>query len=139
MRRGSTEEKALQLKSQYIGDTDPDRIAEYVQKRGDAVDGAVAMVDREWAIPGPEREAETVTQPSPEPDGAGGPLANGWEADGWEAPEAGLEPATRSVSQPGAPTSDGAVETTTGPDVPPIERPTSDKAPPKPSPPKRHS
>ena len=36
-----------------------------------------------------------------------------------EAPEAGLEPATRSLSAPGEPTSNGAVEATTGPEVPP--------------------
>jgi len=38
------------------------------------------------------------------------------------------------VSQPGEPTSDGAAEPTTGPDVPPVERPTSEKSPAKPSP-----
>ncbi len=50
---------------QYIGDRDPDRIAEYVQEREDALDGVVAMLDRAWAVPTPEREPETV-------NGAGG-------------------------------------------------------------------
>jgi hypothetical protein len=31
---------------QYIGDRDPDQIAEYVQECEDALDGAVAMLDR---------------------------------------------------------------------------------------------
>src|SRR5690349_17042506 len=57
----------------------------------------------------------------------------------WAAPEAGLEPATRSLSQPGASTSGGAAEATTGPDVPPVERQTSEKSPPKPSPRKRRA
>jgi len=50
---------------QFIGDRDPDRIAEYVQEREDALDGVVAMLDRAWAVPTPEREPETV-------NGAGG-------------------------------------------------------------------
>ena len=51
-----------------------------------------------------------------------------------KAPEAGLEPATRSLSEPGAPTSDRAAAATTGAEAPPVERPTSKKSPPKPSP-----
>jgi hypothetical protein len=42
-----------------------DRIAEHVQQREDALAGAVAMLDRAWAVPTPEREPETVTKPSP--------------------------------------------------------------------------
>ncbi len=50
---------------QYIGDRDPDRIAEYVQEREDALDGAVAMLDRAWAVPTPEGEPENVTKRHP--------------------------------------------------------------------------
>ena len=53
---------------QYIGDRDPDRIAEYVQEREDALDAAVTMLDRAWAVPTPEREPETVTKLSPAPE-----------------------------------------------------------------------
>ena len=51
-----------------------------------------------------------------------------------EAPEAGLEPATRSLSEPGVPTADRANEAKTAAESPPVERPTSKKSPPKPSP-----
>jgi len=80
---------------QYIGDRDPDRIAEYVQEREDALEGAVAMLDRAWAVPTPEREPETVTKPSPAPASENCASESDWGAEGWEAPEAGLEPATR--------------------------------------------
>jgi len=50
------------------------------------------------------------------------------------APEEGLEPPTRSLSEPGAPTADRATELKTGAESPPVERPTSKKSPPKPSP-----
>src|SRR2546425_234291 len=53
---------------------------------------------------------------------------------GREAPEAGLEPATRSLSEPGAPTSDSATEAKTGAESPPVERPRGEKSVPKPSP-----
>jgi len=53
---------------QYIGDRDPDRIAEYVQEREDALDAAVTMLDRAWAVPTPEREPETVTKLPPAPE-----------------------------------------------------------------------
>jgi hypothetical protein len=45
-----------------------DRIAEYLQEREDALAGAVAMLDRAWAVPTPEREPETVIKPSPAPE-----------------------------------------------------------------------
>ena len=83
---------------QYIGDRDPDRIAEYVQEREDGLDGAVAMLDRAWALPTPEREPETVTKPSPAAEGPNGRSESDWGAEGWEAPEAGLEPATRRLT-----------------------------------------
>ena len=38
-----------------------------MQEREDALEGAVAMLDRAWAVPTPEREPETVTKPSPAP------------------------------------------------------------------------
>ncbi len=119
---------------QYIGDRDPDRIAEYVQEREDALEGAVAMLDRAWAVPTPEREPETVTKPSPAPEGENGASESDWGAESWEAPEAGLEPATRSLSEPGAPTADRAPEAKTGAESPPVERPTSKESRPKPSP-----
>src|SRR2546425_9990396 len=53
---------------------------------------------------------------------------------GGGAPEAGLEPAPRSLNEPGAPASERTADAPTGPDVPPVERPTSEKSPPKPSP-----
>jgi hypothetical protein len=37
-----------------------DRIAEYVQEREDALEGAVAMLDRACAVFTPEREPETA-------------------------------------------------------------------------------
>jgi hypothetical protein len=83
---------------QYIGDRDPDRIAEYVQEREDALEGAVAMLDRAWAVPTPEREPETVTKPSPAPEGENWAPESHWSAEGWKAPEAGLEPATRRLT-----------------------------------------
>jgi len=55
------------------------------------------------------------------------------------APEEGLEPPTRSLSEPGAPPADGATEGKNGAESPPVERPTSKKSPPKPSPRKRRS
>ncbi len=39
-----------------------------------------------------------------------------------EAPEAGLEPATRSVREPGEPTSDGAVDAKTGAESLPVDQ-----------------
>jgi len=42
---------------------DPDRIAEYVQEREDALEGAVAMLDRAWAVPTPKGNPK----PSPAP------------------------------------------------------------------------
>jgi len=39
---------------------------EHDDMREDALDGVVAMLDRAWAVPTPEREPETVTS-------AGGP------------------------------------------------------------------
>ena len=51
-----------------------------------------------------------------------------------KAPEAGLEPATRSLSEPGAPTADSATEAKTGAESPPVARPRGDKSVPKPSP-----
>jgi len=80
---------------QYIGDIDPDRIAEYVQEREDALDGAVALLDLAWAELGPEGKPETVTRPSPAPADEGGAAGSDWESGTWEAPEVGLEPATR--------------------------------------------
>src|SRR3989449_6897500 len=71
-------------------------------------------------------EPETVTKRSPAPEGENWASESDWGAEGWEAPEAGLEPVTRSLSQPGEPPSDGAVEATAGPEVPPVERPTSE-------------
>src|SRR2546425_8726012 len=47
---------------------------------------------------------------------------------GGGAPEAGLEPATRSLSEPGAPASERTADAPTGPDVPPVERPTGEKS-----------
>lgn len=41
------------LAIQYIGDRDPDRIAEYVQERTDSLDGAADMLDKEWTQRGP--------------------------------------------------------------------------------------
>jgi integrase len=67
---------------QYIGDRDPDRIAEYVQEREDALDGAVTMLDRAWAVPTPEREPETVTKPSPAPEGENWASESDWGAEG---------------------------------------------------------
>ncbi len=61
-----------------------------------ALDGAVAMLDRAWAVPTPEREPETVTKPAPE--GENRASESDWGAEGWEAPEAGLEPATRRLT-----------------------------------------
>src|SRR5206468_12374215 len=84
--------------TQYIGDRDPDRIAEYVQEREDALDGAVAMLDRAWAVPTPEGEPETVTKPSPTPEGENWASESDWGAESGEAPEAGLEPATRRLT-----------------------------------------
>src|SRR5437899_1747709 len=81
-----------------IGDRDPDRIAEYVQEREDALDGAVAMLDRAWAVPTPEGEPETVTKPSPAPEGENWASESDRGAESWEAPEAGLEPATRRLT-----------------------------------------
>jgi hypothetical protein len=75
-----------------------DRIAEYVQEREDALDGAVAMLDRAWAVPTPEREPETVTKPSPAPESENWASESDWSAEGWAAPEAGLEPATRRLT-----------------------------------------
>jgi len=43
-----------------------------VQEREGALDGAVAMLDRAWVVPTPEREPETVTKPSPTPEGENG-------------------------------------------------------------------
>src|SRR5437762_11324991 len=57
-----------------------------------------------------------------------------WDRWVYGAPEAGLEPATRCFSEQGEPTSDGAAEATTGPEVPPVERPRREKSAPKPSP-----
>src|SRR6266566_10111608 len=103
---------------------EPDElIAEYVQEREDALDGAVAMLDRAWAVPTPEREPETVTKPSPAPEGENWASESDWGTEGWEAPEAGLEPATRSLSEPGAPPADSATEARTGAESPPVERP----------------
>jgi hypothetical protein len=65
---------------QYIGDRDPDRIAEYVQECEDALDGAVAMLDRAWALP-PESKPEPVTRPLPAPGGGDEPPASDWESD----------------------------------------------------------
>jgi len=56
-----------------------------------------------------------------------------------EAPEAGLEPATRSLSEPGAPPADRATEGKTGAESPPVERPSGEKSAPKPSPRKQRS
>ena len=56
------------------------------------------MLDRAWAVPTPEREPETVTKPSPAPEGPNGPSESDWGAESWEAPEAGLEPATRRLT-----------------------------------------
>ena len=81
-----------------IGDRDPDRIPEYVQEREDALDGAVAMLDRAWAVPTPEGEPETVTKPSPAPEGENWASESDRGAESWEAPEAGLEPATRRLT-----------------------------------------
>ena len=83
---------------QYIGDTDPDRIAEYVQEREDALDGAVALLDLAWAERGPEKKPETVTRPSPAPADDCRASGSDWEPETWEAPEAGLEPATRRLT-----------------------------------------
>ena len=83
---------------QYIGDTDPDRIAEYVQEREDALDGAVALLDRAWAESRPEKEPETVTRPSLAPPDEKAAFESGWESETWGAPEAGLEPATRRLT-----------------------------------------
>jgi hypothetical protein len=52
----------------------------------------------------------------------------------YRTPEEGLEPPTRSLSEPGAPTADRATAATTGAEVPPVERPRGDKSTPKPSP-----
>ncbi len=83
---------------QYIGDTDADRIPEYVQRRDDTLADAVDMLDRTWAVPTPETKPETVTRPSPAPVAGDGPSGSDWESEGWEAPEAGLEPATRRLT-----------------------------------------
>jgi len=58
-----------------------DRIAEYVQEREDALDGAVEMLDRAWAVPTPEREPETVTKPSPAPEGETWASETDWGAE----------------------------------------------------------
>ena len=55
------------------------------------------------------------------------------------APEEGLEPPTRSLSEPGAPTSDSATEAKTGAESPRVERPRGEKSAPKPSPRKQRS
>ncbi len=68
---------------QFIGDRDPDRIAEYVQDRSDALEGAAALLDRAWTEP--------VTKPSPR-------RRAGLQVVVGEAPEAGLEPATRRLT-----------------------------------------
>jgi len=39
------------------------------EEREDALNGAVAMLDRAWAVPTLERKPETVTKPSPAPEG----------------------------------------------------------------------
>jgi hypothetical protein len=65
---------------QLISDRDPDTIAEYVQERTGALEGAADLLDRGWA--------ETVPEPS-------GTARTGLQAVDGEAPEAGLEPATR--------------------------------------------
>src|SRR6266699_2885684 len=56
-------------------------IAEYVQEREDALDGAVAMLDRAWAVPTPEREPETVTKPSRAPQGENRASESDWGAE----------------------------------------------------------
>ena len=71
---------------QYIGDRDPDRIAEYVQERGDALEGAAGLLDQAWA-----QTPETVKEPSIRGKGRSQVVAG-------EAPEAGLEPATRRLT-----------------------------------------
>ncbi|SRR6266700_1245442 len=61
---------------------EPDElIAEYVQEREDALDGAVAMLDRAWAVPTPEREPETVTKPSRAPQGENRASESDWGAE----------------------------------------------------------
>src|SRR5439155_8115288 len=89
--------------------------------------GAVSGVTVSWA--------ETVTKPSPAPEGENWTSESDWGVlRVGETPEAGLEPATRSLRESGAPTADRATEAKTGAEVPPVERPTSKKSPPKPSP-----
>src|SRR6266566_5672301 len=68
--------------------------------------------------------------------GAGGQRL-GWNSlvpVDYGTPEAGLEPATRSLSQPGAPTSDRTTEAKAGAESPPVARPRAEKSAPKPSP-----
>ena len=105
-----------------------------MQEREDALDGAVAMLDRAWVVPTPEREPETVTKPPPTPEGENWASGSDWGAESWEAPEAGLEPATRSLSELGESTSDSATEVKTGAESPPVERARGEKSAPKPSP-----
>ena len=60
----------------------------------------------------------------------------------WETLEGVVKhngPVASRLSEPGAPTSDRAAAATTGAEAPPVERPTSKKSPPKPSPRKRRS
>src|SRR3989454_7581075 len=82
----------------------------------------------------PRNEAAKHVRPIGEHRASFATRMDGSAAERGEAPEAGLEPATRSLSEPGEPTSDGAAKATTGPEVPPVERPTSEESPPKPSP-----
>jgi hypothetical protein len=55
-------------------------------------------------------------------------------AEGWEAPEEGLEPPTQSLTQPGAPTADRVTEAKPGAESPLAEQPRREKSAPKPSP-----
>jgi len=71
---------------QYIGDRDPDRIAEYVQERGDELEGAANLLDQMWG-----QTPETVKEPSMRRKG------HAQVVEG-KAPEAGLEPATRRLT-----------------------------------------
>ena len=71
---------------------------EHDDMREDALDGVVAMLDRAWAVPTPEREPETVTKPSPTPEGESWASESDWGAEGWKAPEEGLEPPTRRLT-----------------------------------------
>ena len=49
-------------------------------------------------VPTPEREPETVTKPSPTPQGENWASESDWGAEGWKAPEEGLEPPTRRLT-----------------------------------------